>query len=69
MKTAKEKKQLLTTDELADRWTMDPGTIENWRGAKKGPRFLKLGKGASAFVRYRLVDIELYEEKMMRGRK
>ena len=67
MKKPKEKQLLITTEELAKRWSMNSGTIENWRAAKHGPKFLKLGKGASAPVRYRLADVEAYENKMIRG--
>jgi len=57
--------KLLTTEELAERWSMDAGSLENWRqDPKKGPVFIKLGEGSSSPVRYRLIDIEAYEESM-----
>jgi hypothetical protein len=59
--------KLLTTEELAERWSVDPGTVDNWRKAKKGPPFVKLGKGVSAPVRYRLSDIEKYEQTNLKG--
>ena len=61
--------KLLTTEELAERWSLDSGTLENWRTAKKGPIFLKMGKGHSCLVRYRLQDVIDCEEKMARPPK
>ena len=61
--------KLFTTDELAERWSMDAGSLENWRNAGKGPVFIKLGRGSSAPVRYRLCDVEEYEKKMQRSPK
>jgi hypothetical protein len=55
--------KLLTTEELAQRWSMDSGSIENWRNAGKGPIFIKVGIGGAAPVRYRLCDIETWEKK------
>ena len=55
--------KLFTTDELAARWSMDPGSLENWRNDGKGPVFIKMGSGSSAPVRYRLCDIEDWERK------
>ena len=63
MKNSRDGK-LFTTEELAMRWSMDPGSLENWRNDGKGPIFIKLGSGSSAPVRYRLCDIETWEEKM-----
>lgn len=62
-------KVIFTTEELAARWSMNPCSIENWRNAGKGPRFFKLGSGASCLVRYQLTDIQEYETKMMRKKK
>ena len=61
--------KLLTTEELAARWSVDPGTIENWRTEKKGPIFIKLGSGSGSPVRYRLHDVVAWEEKMARKTK
>jgi hypothetical protein len=36
-------------------------TLANWRAKSKGPVFIKLGKGATAAIRYRLGDIERFE--------
>ena len=53
--------QLLTTDQLADRWGLSANRLRQWRVAGTGPNFLKLGDGPKAPVRYRLEDIEEFE--------
>jgi hypothetical protein len=58
-----EKKELITSKQLAERWGMSPGTLENWRGKRKGPNFIKLGKGRNAQVLYRLRDVEEFESQ------
>lgn len=47
----------LSTRELAERWSISPRTLERWRWAGEGPRFLKLG----GRVVYRIADIEAFE--------
>ena len=47
----------LTQVELAVRWRISPRTLERWRWAGEGPRFIKIG----GLVRYRLEDIEGFE--------
>ena len=42
---------------LAQRWDVSEATLERWRSAGIGPKFLKL----QGRVLYRLVDIEAYE--------
>jgi len=61
----KKDEALLTTNELAKRWKMSAGSLENWRRSGKGPSFVKFGKGAHAIVRYRLFDIQKYESKFI----
>jgi len=55
----------LTTEELAERWgqNVSAGTIENWRAARKGPPYVKLGRGKNSPVLYRLSDVIDYEQK------
>jgi hypothetical protein len=48
----------LTTQELAKRWRMSMGTLENWRLMKKGPTYEK--KGWS--VLYPVGAVKLYEK-------
>jgi predicted DNA-binding transcriptional regulator AlpA len=47
----------LSTRELADRWNISRRTLDRWRWAGEGPRFLKLG----GRVVYRIADIEAFE--------
>jgi hypothetical protein len=58
--------KILTTEELAQRWDMHPGSLERWRNAGKGPKFIKLGSDAGpARIRYRLIDVLKYEESLI----
>ena len=50
--------EMLSQDQLADRWQISPRTLEQWRWLGKGPKFLKIG----ARVLYRGVDIAAYEQ-------
>lgn len=54
----------LSTRELAERWSISPRTLERWRWAGEGPRFLKLG----GRVVYRIADIEAFEAAHLRTR-
>jgi hypothetical protein len=45
---------LMTTQELADRWRLDPGSLANLRTRGEGPPFLKLENGS---VRYKVRDV------------
>ena len=51
--------KLLTTDELATRGGMSPGTLRNWRMVRRGPRFIRIGRT----VRYRLADVKKWEAR------
>lgn len=59
----------LTTAQLAKRWGVSEKGLANQRqdGDVPHPRYLKLGKGRAARVRYRLVDIEEFERECMQG--
>lgn len=50
--------------QLAERWNISAKTLERWRWAGEGPRFLKLG----GRVVYRITDIEAFEEAQLRSR-
>jgi len=50
--------EMLSQNQLADRWKISPSTLEQWRWLGKGPKFLKIG----ARVLYRSVDINDYEQ-------
>ena len=56
----------IDTKQLAERWgfKVKPGTIENWRQFKKGPKWIKLGKHKGAPVIYKMKDVIAYEKKM-----
>ena len=47
----------LDQNELAERWSLSPRTLEQWRWRGIGPRYLKLG----GRVIYRLSDVEAFE--------
>lgn len=49
---------LLNTKDAAPRVGVTPGTLENWRVAGTGPRFIKAGKR----VFYDPADIEAWKE-------
>jgi len=53
----------MTQTELAERWRISEATLERWRTESNGPLFLKLGNQ----VRYRVQDIEAFEEVALRG--
>lgn len=50
---------MLTPLMLAKRWQVSVGTLCNWRGANKGPAYMKFGKG----ILYKVEDIERYERE------
>jgi hypothetical protein len=47
----------LLEQELAQRWRVSVRTLQRWRHAGSGPRFLRLGRR----VTYPLVEIERFE--------
>ncbi len=51
----------LDQNELAERWSLSPRTLEQWRWRGVGPRYLKLG----ARVTYRLSDVEAFEAERL----
>jgi hypothetical protein len=51
--------------ELAARWCISPRTLERWCWLGQGPRYIKIG----GCIRYRLEDIEAYEEQQACGGK
>ncbi|GAA1751089.1 helix-turn-helix transcriptional regulator [Aeromicrobium alkaliterrae] len=42
---------------LAERWSITPKTLANWRHLGTGPTFTKIG----GMVRYPISDVEAYE--------
>ncbi len=53
--------QHLNQVDLSRRWKVSPRTLERWRWAGFGPRYIKIG----GRVVYRLEDIEAYEASQM----
>lgn len=53
----------MTQADLAERWRISEATLERWRTESNGPLFLKLGNQ----VRYRVQDVEAFEEVALRG--
>jgi hypothetical protein len=54
-------KMFLTSKELADRWRLSDQTLANWRHARKGPRFVKVGNR----VLYPVEVIQDYEKNTL----
>jgi hypothetical protein len=52
----------LTPKELAERLKVTDGTLRKWRIAKVGPKYVKLGDSRTALVRYKLEDVEAFEQ-------
>ncbi len=53
---------LLTAEELANRWRCTPKKLAHDRVKGDGPTFLKLGSAKNSPVRYPLDGIEQYEQ-------
>jgi hypothetical protein len=62
-RTHMKTERCMTQSELAERWRLSEATLERWRTESAGPLFLKLGNQ----VRYRLQDVEAFEEVALRG--
>jgi predicted DNA-binding transcriptional regulator AlpA len=54
---------VMTPDQLAQRWGMAAGTLRNWRAEGKGPRAIRLGDGPRARVVYRVADVLAWEDQ------
>lgn len=52
-------RRMITAVELAERWQIPVRTLGQWRYEGRGPEYVKIG-GA---VRYRLADIQAYEDE------
>ena len=52
--TKSELEELLIPQEGADKLKVDVQLLNQWRSARKGPKFLKLGR----FVRYKASDLK-----------
>lgn len=54
--------ELITSNELADRWGINEGSLRMMRVAGRGPRYLKLGTGPRPRIRYRLAEVVAFEK-------
>ena len=54
---------LINDRQLAKRWNIHEATPSNWRSRGVGPKFVRLAKQT---IRYRLPDVEEYEESSVR---
>jgi transcriptional regulator with XRE-family HTH domain len=54
----------LTTEQLAERLGVAPGTLRKWRQLGTGPAYIK-AEGTVGTVRYRLADVEAWERKQL----
>lgn len=52
--------QLLTPKQVSEILQIHVGTLEAWRGRLVGPKWMKLGPGSRAPVRYRRADVDEY---------
>lgn len=52
---------LLTPHTLAERYGLPVATVYRWRTSGTGPRGFRVGK----FVRYRLEDVEAWEQEQL----
>ncbi len=53
---------LLTPQDLAKRWNLEPNTLGQWRWNGRGPKYLKINRS----ILYRLEDIEEFEKQKVR---
>lgn len=60
--------RLITTKELANRWSITPQALVEWRRKKEGPPYLKIGIKKKSPVLYRMTDVLKYEERMTHGK-
>ena len=52
--------ELLTPRQVALLLKVHPDTLEQWRGRRTGPDWIKLGDSKQSPIRYRLADVEKY---------
>jgi hypothetical protein len=51
-----------TTYEAAEYLGLKESTLRDWRCEKRGPRYVKMGKSRNAAVRYRVRDLDAYQD-------
>ena len=50
--------EYFSTKQLADRWKIRTQTLQKWRVANEGPKYVKIGR----LVKYKIDDIIKYEQ-------
>lgn len=55
--------ELLDEARLAAQLTVSRATLQSWRYAGKGPRYIKIGR----MIRYRTADVDAYLRAQTRG--
>lgn len=55
---------LLTTEQVADCLGIVPKTVVWWRSQLKGPKYIRLGKGKRAPIRYKPQAVDEFIAKM-----
>lgn len=55
----------LTETELAERLGVHVTTVKQWRQQSRGPAYIKAEGGGGGTVRYRLADVEAWEESRL----
>jgi hypothetical protein len=61
---SKRSREMMTTTDLANRWSMSEYTLRKWRMRGVGPIYIRIGKG---LIRYRVEDVEAYEDSRESG--
>lgn len=51
---------ILTPKQVAELLQVHVGTLEKWRSHQTGPKWMRLGEGKRAAIRYRTSDINAY---------
>jgi excisionase family DNA binding protein len=59
----REGSELLDEGRLAERLGVSRSTLQSWRYAGRGPRYLKIGR----LIRYQVSDVEAYLRAQTRG--
>ena len=60
--------EIMTPEELAGVLKIQPRTLYDWRLAGTGPRYVPLGRGKRADIRYRRRDVEEWMDRNTRTR-
>ena len=55
--------ELLDEPKLAARLAVSRATLQSWRYAGRGPRYIKIGR----LIRYRVADVDAYLRAQTRG--